>query len=80
MEAEILEKIKVLAAFENGKLKPVIFQWRNRLYKIFRVVFSYSKNIGREKIFYFSVQTKGGDFEISFNRERFGWKIEKILN
>jgi len=79
METEILEKIKVLATFENGQLRPVVFQWRNRLYKILRVVFSYSKNIGKEKIFYFSVGTKCGVFELAFNREKFSWELTRIF-
>lgn len=79
MESLIGEKIKVVSLFEAGKMRPVIFFWRNRVYKILRVVFSYSKNIGREKIFYFSVECCGGMFELSFNREKFGWEIEKIF-
>jgi len=86
VQAEIKEKIQVVSLFENGQIKPILFSWRKKIYKILRVVFSYSKgssstyskNIGREKIFYFSVECGGGMFELSFNREKFWWEIEKV--
>lgn len=79
MESVIGEKIKVVSLFENGQVKPLLFSWQNRIYKILQIAFSYSKNVGKEKIFYFSVETEGGGFEISFNREKFGWELERIF-
>lgn len=79
METQIKEKIRVACLFENGQIKPLVFYWRNRICKILRVVFSYSKDIGREKVFYFSVECSGGMFELSFNRDRFSWEIEKVF-
>jgi len=79
MEAAINEKIRVVSLFEKGKIKPLLFSWQNRVYKILQIAFSYSKNSGKDKIFYFSVQTEGGGFELSFNREKFSWNLEKIL-
>jgi len=78
VQAEIKEKIQVVSFFENGQIKTILFSWRKKIYKILRVVFSYSKDIGREKIFYFSVECGGGMFELSFNREKFWWEIEKV--
>ena len=78
MESVIGEKIKVVSLFERGQLKPLLFSWKNRLYKILQVVFPYSKNIGKDKIFYFSIETEGGEFEISFNREKFSWELVKV--
>lgn len=80
METQIKEKIKVACLFEKGQIKPLAFCWRKRTLKILRIAFSYSKVIGRERIFYFSVETETGLFEISFNREKFSWEIEKIFN
>lgn len=80
METVISEKIQVLATFSEGQIKPIIFKWHNRVYKILKIAFSYSKNIGKDKIFYFSVETEGGAFEISFNREKFWWEIEKTFD
>ncbi|HUV71715.1 MAG TPA: hypothetical protein VMW25_01770 [Clostridia bacterium] len=79
MVTPINEKIRVVTIFGQGKIKPILFSWRNRNYKILQTVFSYSKNIGQDKIFYFSVDTPGGLFELSFNREKFSWEITKIF-
>ncbi|MCL5091153.1 MAG: hypothetical protein M1514_04035 [Patescibacteria group bacterium] len=79
MTTSINESIRVISLFEEGKIKPLLFSWRKRNYKILKTVFSYSKNIGQDKVFYFSVDTGGGVFELEFNREKMGWKINKIL-
>lgn len=86
METQIKEKIRVACLFENGQIKPMIFMWRKRVYRVLRLIFTYSKgsssaytkNISREKILYFSVECDGGIFELSFNREKFSWEINKI--
>jgi hypothetical protein len=79
VETSIKEKVKVLSLFETGKIRPVVFLWRHRIYKILHVSFSYSKNVGREKVFYFSVETESGTLELSFNREKFSWEITRIF-
>jgi len=79
VETEIKEKIQVVSLFENGQIKPILFSWHKRIYKVLRVAFSYSKSIGKDKIFYFSVECGGGMFELSFNREKFWWSIEKVF-
>ncbi len=79
METGVREKIQVVSLFEKGQIKPLAFSWRNRSYKILRQVFAYSKNIGEDKVFYFSVDTGGAVFELSFNREKFSWEISKIF-
>ncbi len=79
METQIKEKICVACLFENGRMKPLVFFWHNRNYKILRIAFAYSKNLGREKIFYFSVESNNETLEISFNREKFSWTLEKVF-
>ena len=79
MEAQINQKIKVVSLFEKGQIKPILFSWQNRIYKVLKIDFSYAKSLGKDKIFYFSVGTEGGEFEISFNREKFSWSLERIF-
>jgi hypothetical protein len=78
VETTVGEKIRVVSLFEKGQVKPLLFSWQNRIYKILQTAFSYSKNIGKDKVFYFSVETEGGEFELSFNREKFSWNLERI--
>ncbi|HUW24652.1 MAG TPA: hypothetical protein VMW04_03425 [Patescibacteria group bacterium] len=79
MTTLINEEIRVATIFENGQIRPIAFSWRNRRYKVLQTVFSYSKNIGREKVFYFSVDTGGAVFELAFNREKFSWEVTKVF-
>ena len=79
MEMMVGEKIRVVTLFTKGKIKPILFKWQNLIHKILRVDFSYSKTVGREKIFYFTVETERGVFGLSFNREKFSWNLEKIF-
>jgi len=80
VETEIKERITVVSLFENGQMKPLLFSWRKKIYRVLRVVFSHSRPIGKDNVFYFSIETKGGEFEISFNREKSWWEITKIFN
>jgi hypothetical protein len=75
----INEKIRVVSLFEMGKMKPILFSWRNRNYKIRQTVFSYSKNVGKDKVIYFSVDTGGAVFELAFNQQKFSWEVSKIF-
>jgi len=79
MQAEINEKIRVVTLFEEGKIKPFLFSWHKKIYKVLQVPFSYSKDIGKDKMYFFSIQTEGGGFEISFNSNKFSWEITKTL-
>jgi hypothetical protein len=79
MTASINEKIKVVSLFEGGKMQPFLFSWRNRNYKILQTVFSYSKNVGKDKVIYFSVDTGGAVFELAFNQQKFSWEITKTF-
>lgn len=73
------EKLKVACVFENGKLRPTYFWRGEKIYRVLKVEFCYFKDNGRERIFYFSVVSDRGNFEISFNRERFSWWLEKAF-
>ncbi|RJR25800.1 hypothetical protein C4578_01015 [Candidatus Microgenomates bacterium] len=79
MDTKINEKVRVVCLFENGRIKPFVFSWRNRNYKILQTVFIYSKNIGSDKITYFSVDTGNAVFELAFNQQKFSWEITKIF-
>lgn len=79
METLINERVKVVTLFAQGKIKPILFKWQNRIHKILKVDFSYTKAVGKEKIFYFSIETESGVFELSFNREKFSWNLEKAF-
>jgi len=79
MTTTVQEKIRVVSLFEQGKMKPILFSWRHRNYKILQIAFTYFKNKGEERIFYFTVDTGGAMFELAFSQQKFSWEITKIF-
>ena len=77
METFIDEPVRIACLFENGQIKPLVFFWKKRTYKVTGVVFSYSKLVGKDKIYYFSLQCPQGNFELSFNLQKLNWRLEK---
>lgn len=78
-QEELNEKIEVLARFNNGKIKPEIFIWNNKEYKIKKITYSWQERCGLEIINYFSVDTDPNLYQISFNNTSLGWRIDKII-
>jgi len=80
MDTEINEFIETTCLFSSGQIKPIFFRWRNKLYKIQKIVFQFTKKIGREKVFYFSVETETNACQLEFNSEKQTWKLLKIFS
>jgi len=76
---ELNEKIEVLARFASGKVKPEIFIWKNREYKIKKITYFWQERQGLEIISYFSVDTDPNLYQISFNNTSLRWQIDKTL-
>ena len=80
METRINEPIETTCLFSRGQIKPIFFFWRNKLYKIQKIVFQFHKKIGSEKVFYFSVETEVNSCQLEFNSEKQTWKLLKIFS
>ncbi len=80
MDVEINESVEVACFFSKGQIKPLFFRWRNKLYKIQEIVFQFSKKIGLEKVFYFSVETEVNACQLEFNSEKQTWKLLKVFS
>lgn len=73
------EKIEVLAYFRAGKIYPRIFIWKNKRYKIRKITYNWQERQGYETINCFSVNTGSDLYQISFNSDSLGWRIDKII-
>jgi len=80
MDTEIDEFIETACLFSSGQIKPIFFLWQKKLYQIQRIVFQFTKKIGREKVFYFSVETETNTCQLEFNSEKQTWKLLKIFS
>ncbi len=76
---DISENIEVIAVFQAGKLKPLRFRWKGRVYRIQRVNGSWKSDEGAARFHHFSVMAEGPDvYEISYNPERFSWALDRV--
>ncbi len=73
------ERISVLAWFQDGKIMPREFIWRNRRYKIKEITYNWRERKGRERISFFSVSTGADLYQISFNNITFGWRLNRVI-
>ena len=75
----IQEPVEVIVLFRDGKLSPLKFRWRERIYKISRINGGWDTEEGIVRFHHFAVVTDGPDvFELSYNTKAHHWKIEKV--
>jgi hypothetical protein len=79
---EISEAIEVIVVFQSGKLAPVKFRWRNRIYKVERINGHWSTDVGTIRSHHYAVTTDGKRdtdvFELCYNERRHDWVLEKV--
>lgn len=75
MVTEINEKIKVMAVFEDAKLKPARFRWKGELYDVKDVTFEWLTKEGEEDIMHFNVTDGVNLFELSYNKNSLKWDL-----
>lgn len=76
---DINDPIEVIVLFRGGKIRPVKFRWKDRVYKIERVNGGWVSDEGKNRFYHYSVMTEGPDvYEISYNSDRFSWRIDRV--
>lgn len=78
MIEEIDEPIKVVAAFQCGKIIPLVFSWRNRRYEHLQTVSTWSDHEGEAKRMFFGIAAGPNFYELCFHTGNFQWKLVKI--
>lgn len=71
----IMEPIDVIAKFSGGKIRPLLFLWRKRKYKIESVKLAYSAKDGHDRIYYFSVYDGINAFKLAFRLSKMSWTL-----
>ena len=73
------EKIKMIAAFDSGRISPKVFKWQNRDYKIKNIAIYYTEKVGISLNHCFGVETEAGTiFKIDFNDKSLLWTLREI--
>jgi hypothetical protein len=78
MQERMNQKIRTMTIFENGEIKPVIFEWNGRNHKIKKVNLAYQEREGRSINYYFGVETDGDEiFKLKYNDQKLIWTLEE---
>jgi len=75
MIEQVEEPVDVLASFSGGQVRPRVFLWRRRKYKIDTVNLAYSARDGRDPVFFFAVSDGTNSYKLSFRPRDMKWKL-----
>lgn len=72
------EQIDVATLYQKGEVKPLIFKWGNKKYKIKKVNLVHTRYVGAIKYFFFSVSTESGEYQLKYNPDNLKWTLEEM--
>lgn len=72
------EKVSVWAFFDKG-IFPLAMNWRRRLVKFEKLIFSTNKRIGNVRITNLICASQTANFELEYNNETYSWKLKKVM-
>ena len=78
MPVHIQEPISVAVMFEHGRVRPMLFYWKDKKISIDRISFHWQTMEGAAKIFHFSAVAGGNLYELVFNMTELTWKLKQI--
>lgn len=58
---------------------PIAMNWRSKLIKFEKVVFTSSKRVGEVKIVSLVCASDTANYELEYNSETYAWKLKKVL-
>ena len=77
MATEIHETVKVMAVFDKGP-RPVKFRWKDRVYRVKEITYTWRTREGSAPITHFTVTDGSTLFELSYNQESMKWALERV--
>jgi hypothetical protein len=76
---DISEAIEVIALFRAGRLSPIKFRWRDKVYRVNRINGNWMVEEGAVRFHHFAVMCDGPDvYDLAYNSRSFNWKLEKV--
>jgi hypothetical protein len=76
---DIGDKIEMIALFRDGRINPLKFRWRERVYSVKRVNGEWVSDEGETRMYHYSLMTTGPDvYEITYNSQTKGWMINRV--
>ncbi len=76
---EINESIEVIALFQRGKLSPLKFRWRDRIYRVQRINGGWASEVGEVNYHHFAVMSDSPDvYELVYNERGHEWRVQRV--
>lgn len=75
---DLYEPIRVWALFENIKVEPYIFFWRDRKIKIDSINMVHTSKSEGGVLYHFSVSSGGNYYRLQFNLAKMKWFLEQV--
>lgn len=79
MIEKVQETVEVLSKFEEGKIEPMRFRWRGRVFTVAEITGSWIKRVGEHREHFFSVGVGTRDYyELRYRPRTSRWTLENI--
>jgi hypothetical protein len=76
---KIQEPIEVLSRFVEGKIQPLRFRWRGRVFTVSEIAGSWVAQSGEQRVHFFSVGVGTRDYyEIAYRVQTSRWSLENV--
>lgn len=70
------ENIEVLVKFTRNKIRPYLFKWNGRNYKIEDINLIQATKKGESRLYYFAASNKADNFTLCFDSTNLEWALE----
>lgn len=77
MGERIGEIINVVAVFDPG-LRPARFRWKDRVYPVKEITYTWTSKRGGAGVTHFSVSDGASLYELAYNHSTMRWSIEEV--
>ncbi len=79
MIEKVQEAVEVLSKFEEGRIQPMRFRWRGRVFTVSEVTGSWVQRVGDHQEHFFSVGVGTQDYyELRYRPRLSKWTLENI--
>ena len=73
------ESIAVIALFEQGRLRPIRFRWKDRVYRIARITGQWIAYQGQRKLHHYAALCEGSSvFELCYDPANTAWRLQGV--
>ena len=72
---QIEASIKVVAVFQDGMMRPHLFNWEDRTYKVTDLHSYYQTKEGRAVIYNWTVSASGNTYALQWNNQTLAWQL-----